>query len=190
MAEIEVIKAIKIGDRKAFKYIFEQYYNRLVAYITTYTHNKILSEDIVQQTFVVLWEDREKININKSFQGYIYKIAYHRYIDSIKKEKRRSRKLNELWEHALSNRIIEDKEVTEKRIIKLTSIIERLPPKSKEVIMLNKVHGVKYKDIAIKMGISIKTVESHMRSAFKKIRKEFEKDTTIFMLIRKFFSPI
>ena len=190
MDEIEAIEAVKRGDRNAFKYVFEQYYNRLVAYITTYTHNKVISEDIVQQTFVNLWEDREKININKSFQGYIYKIAYHRYIDSIKKEKKRSQKLNELWEHALANRIIEDEEVTENRIIKLTSIIETLPPKSKEVIMLNKVHGIKYKDIAIQMGISIKTVESHMRSAFIKIRKEFEKDATIFIFIRKFLSKI
>ncbi len=182
MNDIEVVKALKKGDKTAFRHLFERYYDRLVAYIVTYTHDQAQSEDIVQQAFIDLWDDRNKLDIDKSPKNYLYSIAYNRYIDGINKTKRGDRLLAELWEKALRERIKEDREQSEKRIEKIRQIIDSLPPKCKKIIQLNKVEGVKYREIAKEMGISVKTVESQMRIAFKKIRDGFKKDGIILFL--------
>ncbi len=187
MNDFEAVKALKIGDKQAFKYLFEKYYDRLVAYITTYTHDKVQSEDIVQQTFINFWADRQKLDGNKSPKAYMYAIAHNRYVDTLKKAKKREKLLDQIWERALRDRIQEDTDVLGKRIQKMKQIIESLPPKCKEIIQMNKIQGIKYKEIAKQMGISIKTVESQMRIAFTKIREAFKDDKPLlFLLFRKF----
>ena len=185
MNEMDAVVALKKDSDKAFRYLFDRYYDRLVAYIVTFTHNKMKAEDIVQQAFVNLWNDRQKLDEIKSPKNYLYAIAYNRYADSIKKEKRRSKLLDDIWYRSLNMRIEEDHELLEKRINKLNTIIESLPPKCKKIIQLNKMEGVKYKEIASLMGISIKTVEAQMSIAFKKIRKGFEDDTFFLLIINQ-----
>lgn len=185
MNDLEAVKALIDGDRPAFKYFFEKYYNPLVAYITTYSHDKWHSEDIVQQAFINLWDDRSKLDENKSPKAYLYAIAYNRYIDTIKKERKREKLLDKVWERALRDRIQEDNETTEKRIQKMKEIIEALPPRCKEIILMNKLQGFKYKEISEQLGVSIKTVESQMRIAFTKIREAFKNDSLLLFLMFK-----
>ncbi|RAV30560.1 RNA polymerase sigma factor [Sinomicrobium soli] len=186
MNELEAVKALRKGDKTALGYFFRRYYDRLVAYITTYSNDKTSSEDIVQQAFINLWEDRGKLDPERSPRHYLFSIARNRYMDSVKNEKRRLRLLDELWEEALQSRVDEDREELEKRIEHVKKILASLPPKCQEIIKLNKVEGVKYKDIAIRMDISIKTVEAQMRIAFQKIREAFRNDQLILtVLLRK-----
>ncbi|WP_346880942.1 RNA polymerase sigma-70 factor [uncultured Algibacter sp.] len=188
MNDIDALEAFKKGDKKAFKFLFNKYYDRLVAYIMTYSHNKMISEDVVQQAFVSLWEGRDKLNDMRSPKNYLYAIAYNRYMDIVKKEKKQNNALSQIYERALQDRIVEDKEALELRVKKMNQIIETLPPKCKKILKMNKIEGVKYKNIAEIMGISLKTVESQMSIAYKKIRKGFENDKLILVFIDDFFS--
>ena len=185
MNEFKAVAAMKKGDRNAFKYLFNTFYDRLVAYITTFTHDKIQSEDIVQHAFIRFWEDKSKLNETKSPKAYLYAIAYNRYIDTVKKAKKQEKLLSQIWERALADRIQEDSDALEERIQKMKQVIESLPPKCKEIILLNKIQGVKYKEIADQMGISVKTVESQMRIAFTKIREAFKEDHILLFLLFK-----
>lgn len=183
MNDIEAVIAMKKGDRNAFRYLFNTYYDRLVAYMVTYTHDKIRSEEIVQQAFISFWENKSKLDETKSPKGYLYRIAFNRYIDTTKKAKEEEKLLRDIWERALLNRFQEDTDVLDKRIQKMKKVIESLPPKCKEIIKLNKIQGIKYKEIANQMGISVKTVESQMRIAFTKIREAFKEDDPILFLL-------
>ncbi|MGB7395816.1 MAG: RNA polymerase sigma-70 factor [Pricia sp.] len=185
MNDLEAVKALRNGDRLAFRYLFNKYYDRLVAYITTYTHDKWLSEDIVQQAFINLWNDKLKLDERKSPKAYLYAIAYNQYIDTVKGAKKREKLLDQVWERALRDKIEEDTEIMEKRIRKMKQIIEALPPRCKEIIQMNKMQGIKYNEIAEQLGVSIKTVESQMRIAFTKIREAFEKDKLLLFLLFK-----
>ena len=176
---------MKKGDRSDFRYLFNTFYDRLVAYITTFNHDKIQSEDIVQHAFIRLWEDKSKLDETKSPKAYLYAIAYNRYIDTIKKVKKQEKLLSQIWERALVERIQEDSDALEERIQKMRLVIDSLPPKCKEIIMLNKIQGVKYKEIADQMGISVKTVESQMRIAFTKIREAFKEDYLLLFFLFK-----
>lgn len=187
MNELKAVRALKEDDKAAFGYLFRQYYDRLVAYITTYTHDKERSEDIVQQAFINFWEDRHKLDPDRSPKHYLFTIARNRYIDSVKREKKRNRLLEELWEEALRERVAEDKEQLEKRIKRMKAIVDALPPKCREIIRLNKMEGIKYKDIAVQLNISVKTVESQMRIAFRKIREAFKDDHLVLLVLARTF---
>ncbi len=183
MSEIEAVVAMKKGNRRAFRYLFNTFYDRLVAYITTYTHDKIQSEDIVQHAFIRLWEDKSKLDESKSPKAYLYAIAYNRYIDTVKNAKKQEKLLSQIWQRALADRIQEDSDALEERIQKMKQVIDTLPPKCREIIIMNKIQGIKYKDIAEHMGISVKTVESQMRIAFTKIREAFKEDYALMFLM-------
>ncbi|WP_111309667.1 RNA polymerase sigma factor [Confluentibacter sediminis] len=186
MGENYDVVALINGDRQAFKRLFEKLYQPLLAYIITYTHDHSQAEDLVQQAFIDLWEDRGKLDPNKSPKNYIYRIARNRYIDSIYQEKRQVKLLESIWERALQERIEENTEIQEKRIAKIKEVIESLPPKCKRIIELNKIEGLRYKDIAELLDISVKTIEAQMRIAFTKIRKAFKDDHFILIFIFKF----
>jgi RNA polymerase sigma-70 factor (ECF subfamily) len=173
MDELEAVSKLKGGDKQALNFFFNKYYNRLVAYIVTYNHDNVLAEDVVQQAFIKLWVNRERLDTTKSPKNYLYTIAFNLFVDSVKKRKKEQQFLIDTWNTSLNPILEEDDMALENRIKKMQKIIATLPPKCKEIIHLNKIEGVKYKDIAIKLGISIKTVESQMRIAFQKIRNEF-----------------
>lgn len=179
-----LIQAIIKGNTLAFKTVFEKYYQPLVAYITTFTNDVHLAEDLVQQAFVTLWDRRSSLNVNKSTKSFLYTIAYNAYIDHYRKQKRRDTFFDDLRLQALQEGIPEDTELMDARIAKLKSIVEQLPPRCKEILELNKLEGMPYKAIAETLGISLKTVESQMRIAYRKIREGFEEDPMFLFFIR------
>ncbi|QVY67594.1 RNA polymerase sigma-70 factor [Polaribacter sp. Q13] len=176
---------IKKDDEKAFKTLFDRYYKKLVDYSFSFTHNLQEAEDIVQQTFITLWTNRKKINTEKSIKSYLYRITQNSYIDTYRKQKHKESFFDEIKERALSNRINDDDDLIEQRISKLKIVIESLPEKCKEILKMNKFQGLKYKEIADQLDISVKTVESHMHTAFKKIRKAFKGDDFFLFVLYK-----
>ncbi|WP_298238542.1 RNA polymerase sigma-70 factor [uncultured Algibacter sp.] len=178
-------KNIKKGDRKSFKALFKRYYKMLLDYAMTFTGDMQEAEDIVQQTFIILWTNRQKINAEKSLKSYLYSITRNTYIDTYRKQKRRESFFDEIKERALNSRINDDSEIIEQRILKLKSVIELLPERCKEVLQMNKIEGLKYREIADQLKISIKTVESQMRIAYQKIREAFKDDDLFLVFITK-----
>ncbi|MCK0130211.1 RNA polymerase sigma-70 factor [Flavobacteriaceae bacterium F08102] len=188
MDDLSLIKAIVKGDESAFKTLFNRHYDKLVGYITTFTNDFHVAEDIAQQTFVVIWTKKHKFKTLKSPKSYFYSIAYNLYIDHHRKRKAQSVFFDELREQALRNTIIEDEELSQKRINKLKSIIDSFPPRCKKIFELNKFSGLKYKEIAAQLNISERTVETQMRIAFRKIHKGFEKfENKNLILFLRFF---
>lgn len=184
MEDQELIDRIKHDDRDCFDLLFKKYYRPLVLYIRSLSKDMDLAEDIVQDVFFNLWSKRSKITIKKTVKGYLFWISYTSYIDHYRKSKHRSNLFNDIKEKAFRDALPEDTEVMELKIKKLKSVIESLPPNCKKVLELNKMGGLKYDEIALTLNISKKTVESHMRTAFEKIRQGFDNDPLILMLIR------
>ncbi|MDO5970771.1 RNA polymerase sigma-70 factor [Flavivirga aquimarina] len=174
-------KNIKKDNKEAFRTLFERYYKMLLDYAVTFTGDLQEAEDIVQQTFIILWTNRRKINTEKQIKSYLYRITHNTYIDSYRKQKHRDAFFDELKERALNSRINDDTEIIDQRISKLKTIVESLPERCKEILQMNKFEGLKYKEIAEQLDVSVKTVESHIYTAFKKIREAF-KDEDLFLI--------
>ncbi|MDO5979177.1 RNA polymerase sigma factor [Flavivirga spongiicola] len=188
MDDLVLIKAIQQDDYDAFRQLFNKYHKPLLGYITTHTNDLQLSKDILQQTFIIVWEQRQNFNISKSFKSYLYSVAFNKCMNYYRKQKRQLSFVNDLREIAIREAIIDDNELIVKRIDKLEYIIEALPPRCKEILRLNKFEGLKYREIAERLQISIKTVESQISIALKKIRKGFESDKLIMFFIKNMFS--
>ncbi|TXE09682.1 RNA polymerase sigma-70 factor [Seonamhaeicola algicola] len=188
MQDLDLIHAIKLDDKNAFEVLFQKYYTNLVNYILVYTQHKPTAEDIVQQVFINIWVKRSELNVTKSVKGYLYTVAHRAYIDFYRSTKRRDAFFDELKEKALRDAIKENKHIVKQRIRKLQQIVETLPPKCKEILELNKLHGLKYQEIAEKLQISVKTVESQMRIAYQRIREGFDNDSTVLVFITDLFT--
>lgn len=180
-----MVLALQNGDKSAFNFLFDNYYQPLVGYLSMYTRNKERSEDIVQYVFMKLWEKRSELECSVSPKNYLYTIAYNRFIDMYRREIHQKDVLKELSIANLTNRIEEDSEVLAIRVLRLRKIIDTLPPRCKEILILSRQRGLEHIEIANLLQISTRTVEKQIFIAFKKIRKAFKNDGILLFLIFK-----
>lgn len=171
--------SLRKGEPHAYQIIFDKYYSHLFSYINAYTKNEEATKDIIQESFINLWNTRDKINPSMSILSYLHKIAYHKFIDSYRKDKRVKSFLDELT-YTKINELIEEYD-NEKDLVKhktdiIRSVIEELPPRCKEIFKMSKYDGLKYMEIAKTLNLSIKTVEAQMSKAFALIRIRFKKE--------------
>jgi len=185
MDDLKLISLLEKGDKDAFTQIFERYYAPLVAYINQYTHDFSEAEDLVQNCFTIIWEKRERLTISTSVKSYLYSTAYNLYIDAYRKNRKISLYLDSLKSEALNEIVSESAEDLKKQLEVLNKAIEALPPKCREIFILNKKEGLSYKDIARQLDISVKTVEAQIRIALIKIRERLKKNSLIFLFLLK-----
>ena len=184
--EENLIKAIKCGDDWAYKYVYLKYYDRLCIYILNFTQDRTLAEDIVQDTFLTLWIKKETLQLDRSLNGYLYKLAYNKFVDIYRKTKKMDSQLENIRREALIELLENNDDTYYKKLSMVEHAIEELPTRCKEIFILNKINGLRYKEIAEKLGISTKTVENQIGKALSFIRKQI--DTTLlnlFMFFKK-----
>ncbi|TJY32842.1 RNA polymerase sigma factor [Pontimicrobium aquaticum] len=166
-------KQIQNRDSLSFKKVFELYYEPLYSYIAQFTNDKSKAEDIVQNTFVTLWIKRESITINTSLKAYLFKSAYNKYCDIYRKQKKNDKLLEDLKYESFISQIEVDDNLLNQKKQRIKALVDKLPKRCKEILLLSKQEILKQKEIAKRLNISIKTVEAQLRIAFKKIRKDF-----------------
>lgn len=176
---------IQLGDHNALKMLFELYYRPLCAYALQFTHNMLDAEDLVQNEYVKLWTRRNEISIHTSVKSYLYKSVYHAFLQKVRKDKKNDKLLDSLKYEAMSYLVEEDDSKFTRKIERIKDVVNNLPDRCKEILLLSKKEGYKNREIAERLGISIKTVESQIRIAFKKIREAFEDgNLNLFLLFK------
>ncbi len=166
MKEEKLLNKLKNGERSAYKYLFSEYYSWLCNYVFNLTKNKSLSEDLVQEIFMNLWEKREQLNIKSSIKNYLFKSCHNQFLQYVRKEKVRIDFLNSVrWEVLFESYDNESQRLHEEKLEKLNSLINELPPRCKEIFVKSKLQKKKYREIASELNISIKTVENQMSKA-------------------------
>jgi RNA polymerase sigma-70 factor (ECF subfamily) len=160
---------IKNGSEKAFNKAFVLYYSRLCFFSDRILHDFDLSRSIVQQVFVDLWIKRERLLVT-SLQAYLYNSTRNASLDVLKHKKFESRYLSSLEK----NESVEETDLMEEAELadRINSAIQKLPEKCREIFLLCRFEELKYAEIAVKLNISVKTVEMQISIAMKKLRKE------------------
>lgn len=178
-----LISELKNGSENAFKYLYKLYYSDLCNYASNLCNDDELAKDIVQRTMINIWEKGSSLSINTTVKGYLIKSVYNHFIDTQRKLKKESNKLQQLKQEVCLEFIDLSSEETE-NIYRLIDIeVNNLPKQCKEVFLLGKKEGLKYKEIADTLNISIKTVERHMSLALKKLRKKLNNTSKLLYLI-------
>lgn len=180
--ESELLEAFANGDTAAFEKLFNMYYQPACRYVMRVLRDNDTTEEVVQATFVNLWEKRAMIRSDISFKSYVFRAAYNTALNYIKHRKvvstfvsRKQDRIVEIQREFVSHQ--PDFEL-QKRI---DNALNELPPQCQRVFRLSREEGMKYHEIADELGISKKTVEVHMGKALKLLRVSL-KDYLVFFL--------
>lgn len=171
--DTEIIRRIRRGDVKQFESLFRSSYVSLVRYAKTLIKDHDTAEEIVQDLFFRLWQDREKMKIESSLNGYLFRSVHNKclhHIEHLKVVARHASDMSGRDEEMQENpaEILQYEELQGK----IARILERLPERCGQIFCMNRFEGLKYSEIAEKLSVSIKTVEANMGKALKEFRKE------------------
>jgi RNA polymerase sigma-70 factor (ECF subfamily) len=171
--DTEITGRIRQGDIAAFESLFRSSYVSLVRYAKTLIKDQDASEEIVQDLFFRLWQNRESLRIESSLNGYLFRSVHNRCLHFIghnrivaRHAEEMSANNSELAENPED--ILQYKELQEK----IAGILDKLPERCGQIFYMNRFEGLKYHEIAEKLSVSVKTVEANMGKALKAFRKE------------------
>lgn len=170
-SDAELIFALKEGDLKAFNQVFDRYAKRLYRFAMGYLKSAENAEEIVQEVFLKIWNNREELVAHKSFDSYLFTIAKNGILNTIRKSKSEQAYLSYAKLNPGKN-VLLDQELDFKELEKAYhKAIAQLSPRRKEIFLLSREQSLSNAEIAKKMNISVKTVENQMTSALAEIRE-------------------
>lgn len=149
--------------------VFRCYYKPLCLYAMHYLHDMDLVEDVVQDCFTELWERMNAEKTVSNMKPYLYMMVRNYCLDTLKKD-------NQIDYNSSPSDLVDiipNEEAEERSLIeaRLWTAIDSLPEKCREVFLLSKRDGLKYKEIADKLNISTKTAENQVAKAVKMLKQ-------------------
>jgi RNA polymerase sigma-70 factor (family 1) len=169
--DIDLIRQIRVSSADAFKRLFEKYQEEIFNFLTYKIGDPDIAEDIVQDVFIKLWENRYNIKECESLKPYLYTLAKNLAINYMRHQniviKYQQEQIRRDSQQYSSNPHIEleHKELSEK----VLKEIEKLPEQQRIVFMMSRLEQMSYREIAEALNISIKTVEVHIGRALKSL---------------------
>lgn len=177
--ESYLIRKIKDGDKNAFEDIFNEYYTRLTNYAFGLVSDLNVAEDLVEDIFFFIWDNRNIIRVQHSLKAYLYKITHNKCLDYLRKEKVRlkyiketmERQKEEVDENILFANQFQPDIFSDEMDYKLTLAIESLPEQAKKIFIMKRFDNLSYAEISKKLNISENTIRKQMSRSLQKIRK-------------------
>lgn len=173
LTDTNIVKRFKKGDVEAFDTIYHNYSKKLFHFALGLVKDKDISEDLVQEVFVKLWEKRDQVDPNLNFDNYIFTITYNSIRKFFRNQSTETKAMDLLLkdspEHIES---IYGTVIYNEMLDRASKIVETLPTKRKIVYKLSRQEGMKIKEIADKLDISTRTAENHLAKALKYLREE------------------
>jgi RNA polymerase sigma-70 factor (family 1) len=169
--ETILLAKMKAGDKSAFSSIFSYYYTNLIAFAGNFIHDIDSAEEIVQDVFVHLWENRDVLCISSSLKSYLLKMVQNRCFNLIKHlEIRNTYKdfalnYNNIFERDAENYILYSELES-----KIKNSLNMLPPEIMEAFSLSRFEGKKYQEIAEIQKVSIRTIEDRVGKALNLLK--------------------
>lgn len=171
----QLITTLQAGDITAFEMIFKNFYRPLCNYAYSFVQDRDEAEEIVQATFLSVWEKRDNLSIHTGVKPYLYAMVRNASLNVLKHEKIKQQ--HAAVELAVAERSTESVTRTvmaselEERIFKA---LNKLPEQCRLVFKLSRFEELKYAEIADQLNISVKTVENQMGKALKIMREQLK----------------
>ncbi|MCA0237318.1 MAG: RNA polymerase sigma-70 factor [Bacteroidetes bacterium] len=167
-----LLQAIQQGDESAFDALFRRYYEPLCHYAASLTDGDLdEAEDLVQQSFVKLWEQRATFEVQWSVKAYLYKMVHNRCLNRIRDAQTREK--YKVYNAAqLEQGYENDPGAASELNERILQALDTLPTECRRIFELSRFEELKYREIADQLGISIKTVETQMGKALRLMRTE------------------
>ncbi|OFX29175.1 MAG: hypothetical protein A2W90_13515 [Bacteroidetes bacterium GWF2_42_66] len=179
----EYIAGLKSGSEKIFRKIMEHWYSRLFNFANGYLNNEENAKEVIQDVFLQLWSNRNKLADNTSLNAYLFTLTRNRCIDLIRRERLmlqfrtdKQEEYTRLTEnfHALSDPVLDEIFALELQS-EIDKTVDSLPVQCRKVFIMSRTHGLKNKEISSILNLSEKTIENHLAKALRRIRLTLER---------------
>ncbi len=163
------IEGLKNRDKAIFEKVYDLYWSSLYISAFNVLRNKEQSEDVVQEVFSSLWNNAESLSI-LNLNAWLFSAVRYQVFNVLRSGKVRTRFENLYVVEELTQNIGELKLVKEDLHRRMLEGIEQLPPRCREIFILSRIDRLSHHDIAVKLAISVKSVENQISIAQKKLR--------------------
>lgn len=179
MYNAQLIKKLREGDHHAYKFIFDHYYALMGAIAYEYVEDYHISQNIVEDVMMSIWEKREQLIISTSVKSYLLTSVHNKCIDYLRSRSREAEVFSLESEIGSSSCYIPDQEMFEQIVSselekKIEEIIQSMPEECKKVFLLSRYGNKSYAEIANELNISVNTVKYHIKKALSLFREELK----------------
>ena len=181
-SDIHLFKQVKKGQARALAKLFDKYYEPLCNFAFLFLKDTKLTEEIVDDVFINIWRRRDELNIHTNPKAYLYRSTRNGVISHLRKNNPEFGSI-EMLEGGKSPDAPASPEalmIRKEIAAKVTYLLDKLPAQAGLVFRMHKMDGLKYKEIAEVLDISVKTVENHMGRALKIFRLMYEENANFF----------
>ncbi len=188
LSENQLLETLKAGQITAFEMLFRTYYQPLCSYAYTFVQDKDEAEEIVQSTFISLWEKKETLEIRTAVKPYLYAMVRNACLNVLKHEK--VKKEHAAVQLAMGERSTESVARTvmaSELETRIYEAMDTLPEQCRLVFKLSRFEELKYAEIAEHLNISVKTVENHMGKALRIMREQLREYLPLLIVLMNGF---
>lgn len=184
------ISSLRKGEKKAYEEVYNEFFGILYHLCLQYLHNETVAEEIVQDTFLKLWEIRETLNDRINIRNFLYTITKNNCLNFLRNQKislkhqENMKYLEMQFNYEALEKLGNYLQFEELRS-KIDEAISRLPSEVIETFKLSRFEELSYREIADKQGISIKTVEARITKALRILRVELKDYLYLIYLISR-----
>jgi RNA polymerase sigma-70 factor (family 1) len=169
MSDIDYLRK---GMEEAFENVFNHFHQKLYFFFLKHTEDRFLAEELVQVTFVKLWQHREKLSYEHTLSEQVFRIAKTSMIDAFRKARTEQKALQYIMQEQEDQQVMH---TDHDHAIDLTDQLQKgihaMPPVQQKVFLLSRYEGLSNKEIASHLSISPKTVERHITKALRSLRQ-------------------
>jgi RNA polymerase sigma-70 factor (family 1) len=183
-SDILLVDRLRNGDESALTELYNRFWQLLFMSSYNVIKDRELCEDIIQDIFMNIWHNREKLEIHISLKGYMYACARYQVFNHLKKNKDKIHvELFDDLEKRFQHSTPETEMMHDELVHQINLIIETLPDKCRIVYKLSREEQLSHKEIAERLDISTKTVENHITKALQVIRLSMGSTASMAMVI-------
>jgi RNA polymerase sigma-70 factor (family 1) len=188
--QLDIFKRIASNDVQAYEILFKQYYKFLCSYALGFTKERHAAEEIVENFFVDLWNNRKTINITTSVRSYFIWSIHNRCLNYLIRDRPKF-----ISTHDISSLIDREGKLNEQLIAPevpsllmnelenvLAKAIEKLPQGCKEIFELSRYKELSYQEISEKLQVSVNTVKTQIKIALQKLREDLKDYLSVLLL--------
>lgn len=180
LQEQEILLRIRDDNKEAFTLLYRCYYTDLVLFCGNFMKERENCEDIVQIVFLKLWNDRKTIQIESSLKSYLLRAVRNSCYDEFRHQEVIRQHQNSFDTSILGNYDTENYVLHSDLSTHLQDALQKLPESFRKAFILNRIDGLKYKEIADQLDVSVRTVEMRISKALELLRKQL-KEFLIFL---------
>lgn len=170
--EKHLLSRVAAGDTRAFRALYVLYKDRLYGFLFQLTKSHSISEDLLQDTFMRIWEDRVRLSGVMDFKAYVFTMVKHRALNSLKRMSKEELVIRRMaFQSEPEDRSTESEVQYNELRKKVDQAVRQLPPQQQTVYRMSREQGLRQEEISHRLNLTVATVKKHLTLSLRHIRK-------------------